>query len=32
MDPKAGELLDEAMANDKSKEWFQKKGTEKNSA
>ena len=28
VDPKADELLDGAMAKDKSKEWFQKKGVE----
>jgi len=32
VDPKADELLDGAMAKDKSKEWFQKKGIEKGKA
>ena len=32
VDPKADELLDDAMAKDKSKEWFQKKGKEKGKA
>ena len=29
VDPKAEQLLDEAIANDKSDEWFAKKGREK---
>ena len=32
VDPKADELLDGAMAKDKSKEWFQKKGIKKGKA
>ena len=32
VDPEADELLDAAMAKDKSKEWFQKKGIEKGKA
>ena len=32
VDPKADDLLDGAMAKDKSKEWFQKKGIEKGKA
>ena len=29
VDPEAEKLLDEAIANDKSDEWFAKKGREK---
>ena len=32
VDPKAGELLDRALAEDKSNEWFTKKGKAKDSA
>ena len=32
VDPKGDELLDAAMKEDKSKEWFQKKGIEKKRA
>ena len=32
VDPNADELLDAAMAKDKSKEWFKKKGIEKGKA
>jgi hypothetical protein len=32
VDPKAGELLDKALAEDKSNEWYSKKGKTKGSA
>jgi hypothetical protein len=32
VDPKGDALLDAAMAGDKSKEWFKKKGIEKGKA
>ena len=32
VDPKAGELLDQALDNDKSNEWFEKKGKTKENA
>jgi len=32
VDPKADELLKKAMEEDKSKEWFAKKGREKQAA